>query len=210
MLFRSKLAFVYENTYTCQCPTTTTAILAEESGQPQRYWPNGGWGIDWSAPITSRLLLEGVVYHRFINTRRLHPAGLPDVGDTLDEVIAYNLNAISKNLIGVQDQGLGVTHHANTGSAMRNQSQDTPFRLAMSYVTGAHSYKVGVIDNIGSKQNFIMNFDAPYSYRFNNGVPNQITMNATPFIQLANLDHDLGAFAQDRWTIRREIGRAHV
>jgi hypothetical protein len=38
-----------------------------------------------------------------------------------------------------------------------------------------------------------MNFDAPYSYQFNNGVPNRITMNATPFVQLAHLDADLGA-----------------
>ena len=198
-----KLAFLYENTYTCQCPTTTTATVAEESGQPQRYWPNGGWGIDYSAPLTSRLLFEAVVYHRYINTRRLHPAGLPDVGDSLEDVVAYNRDAISKNLIGVQDQGLGITHHANTASAMRNQSQDTPFRATMSYVTGAHTFKIGMSDAIGKKQNFIMNFDAPYFFRFNNGVPNQITMNATPFVQLANLDHDLGAYVQDRWTIQR-------
>ena len=198
-----KLAFAYENTYTCQCPTTTTAILAEESGQPQRYWPNGGWSAEWTAPLTSRLLLEGVVYHRFINTRRLHPFGLPDVSDSLEEVIANNRDAIANNLIGVQDQALGITHHANTASAMRNKSHDTPFRATMSYVTGAHTFKVGFSDNIGKKQNFIMNFDAPYSYRFNNGVPNQITMNATPFVQLANLNHDLGAYVQDRWTIGR-------
>ena len=39
--------------------------------------------------------------------------------------------------------------------------------------------------------------------RFNNGVPNLITMNATPFLQLAHLDADLGVYAQDRWTIKR-------
>jgi hypothetical protein len=198
-----KLAFAYENTYTCQCPTTTTATTSEESGLPQRYWPNGGWNVEWSAPLTSRLLLEGVVYHRFINTRRIHPFGLPDVGDSLEEIAAYNLDAISKNLIGVQDQALGITHHATTASAMRNQSHDTPFRATMSYVTGAHTFKLGFSDNIGRKQNTIMNFDAPYSYRFNNGVPNQLTMNATPFIQRANLDHDLGAYLQDRWTMGR-------
>jgi hypothetical protein len=198
-----KLAFAYENTYTCQCSTATTAIVSAESGLPQRYWPNGGWNAEWTAPLTSHLLLEAVVYHRFINSRRTHPFGLPDVGDTVDAVYAYNVDAIAKNLIGVQDQALGITHHASTASNMRNKSHDTPFRVALSYVTGAHSYKFGVSDNIGSKQNLVMNFDAPYSYRFNNGVPNQITMNATPFVQLAHLDADLGAYAQDRWTIRR-------
>jgi len=198
-----KLAFAYENTYTCQCSTATTAIVSAESGLPQRYWPNGGWNAEWTAPLTSRVLLEAVVYHRFINSRRTHPFGLPDVGDTIEDVFAYNVGAIATNLVGVQDQALGITHHATTVSNMRNKSHDTPFRVALSYVTGAHSYKFGVSDNIGGKQNLVMNFDAPYSYRFNNGVPNQITMNATPFQQLAHLDADLGVYAQDRWTIRR-------
>jgi len=198
-----KVAFAYENTYTCQCSTATTAIVSAESGLPQRYWPNGGWNAEWTAPLTSRLLLETVVYHRFINSRRTHPFGLPDVGDTIEDVFAYNVDAIAKNLIGVQDQALGITHHASTVSNMRNKSHDTPFRVALSYITGAHSYKFGISDNIGGKQNLVMNFDAPYWYRTNNGVPNQITMNATPFVQLANLDADLGVYAQDRWTIRR-------
>ena len=34
-----KLAFAYENTYTCQCSTATTAIVSAESGLPQRCWP---------------------------------------------------------------------------------------------------------------------------------------------------------------------------
>jgi hypothetical protein len=198
-----KLAFAYENTYTCQCSTATTAIVSAESGLPQRYWPNGGWNAEWTAPLTSRVLFEAVVYHRFINSRRTHPFGLPDVGDSLEDVFAYNVDAIAKNLIGVQDQGLGITHHASTVSNMRNKSHDTPFRVALSYVTGGHSYKFGISDNIGGKQNLVMNFDAPYWYRFNNGVPNQITMNATPFLQLANLDADMGVYAQDRWTIKR-------
>jgi hypothetical protein len=198
-----KLAFAYENTYTCQCSTATTAIVSAEAGLPQRYWPNGGWNAEWTAPLTSRVLLEAVVYHRFINSRRTHPFGLPDVGDSLEDVYAYNVDAIAKNLIGVQDQALGITHHASTVSNMRNKSHDTPFRVALSYVTGAHSYKFGISDNIGGKQNLVMNFDAPYWYRFNNGTPNQITMNATPFLQLAHLDADMGIYAQDRWTIKR-------
>ena len=198
-----KLAFAYENTYTCQCSTATTAIVSAESGLPQRYWPNGGWNVDWTAPLTSRLLLEGVIYHRFINSWRTHPFGLPDVGGTIEDIVAYNMDAISKNLIGVQDQALGITHHATTVSNLRNKSHDTPFRATLSYVTGAHSYKFGISNNIGRKQNLVMNFDAPYRYRFNNGAPNLITMNATPFLQLAHLDADLGVYAQDRWTIKR-------
>ena len=43
----------------------------------------------------------------------------------------------------------------------------------------------------------------PVSYRFNNGVPNQITLRATPYSAVTNLDYDLGLFVQDRWTLDR-------
>ena len=46
------------------------------------------------------------------------------------------------------------------------------------------------------------NFPAtqPYNFRFNNGVPNQITLFATPSDVEFNADADLGVFAQDKWT----------
>ena len=43
----------------------------------------------------------------------------------------------------------------------------------------------------------------PVSYRFNNGVPNQITLRALPHTVKSHVDHDLGIFAQDKWTIGR-------
>ena len=41
------------------------------------------------------------------------------------------------------------------------------------------------------------------SYRFNNGIPNQITMRAYPIDFVSNVDHQFGIYAQDRWTIAR-------
>jgi hypothetical protein len=43
----------------------------------------------------------------------------------------------------------------------------------------------------------------PVNYRFNNGVPNQITETNRPYRAISNLDYDLGIFAQDRWTMDR-------
>ena len=43
----------------------------------------------------------------------------------------------------------------------------------------------------------------PLSYRFNNGVPNQLTQRAQPSLYKATIDHDIGVFAQDRWTSRQ-------
>jgi hypothetical protein len=43
----------------------------------------------------------------------------------------------------------------------------------------------------------------PLSYRFNNGVPNRITQRALPAQYYGSIDHDLGLYAQDKWTLRR-------
>jgi len=53
------------------------------------------------------------------------------------------------------------------------------YRAAISYITGAHSFKFGVGDIFGStvERDWDIN---PVSYRLNNSVPNQITMRAYP------------------------------
>ena len=39
-------------------------------------------------------------------------------------------------------------------------------------------------------------------YRFNNGIPNQLTEIASPYAAVSGI-HELGIYAQDRWTIKR-------
>lgn len=41
----------------------------------------------------------------------------------------------------------------------------------------------------------------PVSYRFNNGIPNQLTLRAWPFDERTDVDHDLGC-------LRRTAGRS--
>jgi hypothetical protein len=203
---KHKIAFAYENLRTCQCSTEVTALVAPEAAVLQRYYPNGGWSADWTAPITNRILLEAVVYRRFIKSWRGHPDEMPDlIGDSvaMDEIRAANALAYGQGLIGVLDQASDLSYRAVRTSIARNRSSNWPLRVAMSYITGAHSFKVGFTNNAGHKSNIRMDLDAPISYRFNNGVPNQLTLQATPYDALANLDADIGAFAQDRWTVNR-------
>ena len=76
------------------------------------------------------------------------------------------------------------------------------YRAAMSYVTGTHNFKAGFNRVHGYLE--VHNYDfQPTTYRFNNGVPNQITLRASPYTTRAHQDNDLGLFAQDRWTLDR-------
>ena len=48
-------------------------------------------------------------------------------------------------------------------------------RLAVTYVTGAHAFKFGFGDTWGRQYLLERDIHSATSYRFNNGVPNQIT-----------------------------------
>ena len=39
------------------------------------------------------------------------------------------------------------------------------------------------------------------NYRFNNGIPNQITQYATPYTNRTKMNADLGIYAQDQWVL---------
>jgi hypothetical protein len=74
----------------------------------------------------------------------------------------------------------------------------------MSYITGAHVFKVGFNNAYGHHENTTYTDPArPYSYSFANGVPTQITMRIRPRTIESNVDRDLGVFVQDRWTTGR-------
>ena len=107
----------------------------------------------------------------------------------------------TRQMISVLEQSTGRQYRARQFFINRT-SAGVYYRAAVSYITGAHSFKFGVGDISGntSERDWDMN---PVSYRFNNGVPNQITMRAYPVQFVVDVDHQFGAFAQDRWTIRR-------
>ena len=68
-------------------------------------------------------------------------------------------------------------------------------------MTGAHAFKVGFNDGWGVAGPNRAYSLQPVSYRFNNGVPNQISLFATPYASTTDVDADLGVYAQDRWTL---------
>jgi hypothetical protein len=73
----------------------------------------------------------------------------------------------------------------------------------MSYVTGSHSAKFGVYNVTANRDSKVPdNFDK-LTYRFNNGVPNQLTQRATPLDRAERQRFDLGLYAQDKWTLNR-------
>jgi hypothetical protein len=85
-----------------------------------------------------------------------------------------------------------------TGGTMQQNAQ---YRATVSYVTGAHSFKTGYQGAymIAKTPTFI---GRQISYRFNNGVPNQLTQRVGPTLTSNRTVPD-AFFVQDTWTRAR-------
>ncbi|PYR64182.1 MAG: hypothetical protein DMF88_23665, partial [Acidobacteria bacterium] len=76
------------------------------------------------------------------------------------------------------------------------------YRFAMSYVTGAHAFKTGIV-NSWAMADYNQFAIQPIRYRLNRGIPNQVIMRVRPYHDLWTLDAEPGIYAQDRWTVDR-------
>ena len=146
---------------------------------------------DWTSPVTNRFLLQAnsAYYDAFTNRPQQnvvfppHPSGV--------------------KLIQVQEQSTNLTYRAD---AATRQQGNTVFgaNLIGSYITGAHAAKVGVSYEWGAlvANNYTGSSTSSLAFRFRNGRPNRVELNATPYDNLVNFN-SYGLFGQDRWTIDR-------
>jgi hypothetical protein len=148
--------------------------------------------VSYMSPVTNQLLLEAAASQFLSNWNPTSPAG------------ALNYEPF----IPVQERSLAggvpvpnMVYHGYAGLNNNHQTHNV-WRASLSYVTGAHSMKVGyqgayeVTDIFG---------DFPthgLQYRFNAGVPDQITQRITKW-QQANRTRWDAFYVQDQWTRNR-------
>ena len=180
---RNKLNIVWQEAVMCWCPQEARLTSTLEA-EPERSYPKRRiTQVRWTNPYTNRLLFDvsgGVVW-----------------GISNDFPRPY----LNRGMIGVVEQSNGMSYRAPTAASRGRPEQVENFRSAVSYITGAHSVKVGLTHRSGRQREYRFT-NAPLTYRFNNGVPNQLTQWALPIEVKGQIDHEIGAFAQDRWTAR--------
>ena len=140
---------------------------------------------DWTAPVTNRVLFEASMVRRWEDVTR---------------DLTYDSNPA---MISVTDQALNNLQYRAPNAMPRTTYYRTfNYRSSVSYITGSHHFKVGV--NGGRMSDPTTNFShtRPLTYRFNNGVPNRITLFAVPY-DLTWEGSEAGLYAQDRWTAGR-------
>ena len=193
---KNKLGIGFDYAIEQTRPRSLNATTAPEASAsdyarlaPKRYF-NG----DWTAPLTNRILVEAVWLRQdeFASRPAMgHNPFLPPGGPLLNSVLEQSNNLRYRASIG---GGL------NTGKTL---SRTVFGRGSLSYITGTHAFKVGFNYGTGSQRQLRISIDSPMEFRFNNGVPNQLTMQATPIYVDTDIDADHGLFAQDRWTLKR-------
>jgi hypothetical protein len=199
---RNKIAGTYKVDQWCQCPNFISATRAPEAGYDRRFPRLRQEHIEWTSPVTNRLLLEAVGLHLY---ERWGNMQLQKRGSLEDSAAATAL----PSLISVQEQSTGLVYRMggigqgpSTLGFNNTRVPNFSYRAAMSYVTGTHNFKVGFNRTHGFLEQETYNYQ-PYQYRFNAGIPNQVTLFATPFTARSNQDNDLGIFGQDQWSMNR-------
>lgn len=147
----------------------------------------------WSSPVTNRLLVEAGYSGTFFGVGNFEREPNP-----------------TRDLIRVAEQcANGCTANGNIpGLVYRSQDFSEAYtgsylwKGSLSYVTGSHSVKVGAQHTFMTDDRTWMTNDQNLTYRFDNGVPNQLTQSISPWMNNARVAWQ-GLYAQDQWTLGR-------
>ena len=148
----------------------------------------------------------------------------PSFGGSFDRYFPASAFAIYPQMIGnveqnaVNGQQANLNYRGETSTWNNNWVPSYHYRGSVSYVTGTHSVKVGFNEAVGYIQGSTYFFNnQPMVFRSKspinsagqitaaNGLPtfNQVTYYATPYTNKNDQGHDLGIYAQDKWTVKR-------
>jgi hypothetical protein len=152
--------------------------------------------VAWSAPVTSRLLLDA----RFGDHIEGYADQYPAVGDPYRESIP------------VMDLNTGFLYRGRHIYSSQDSSGIKEAQASASYVSGSHALKVGVQDEFGSVSFCQSANETGLFYQFQGGTPDQygrstrpvsLEQDALPYCAVSHLSAELGMYAQDKWTYKR-------
>ncbi len=185
---RHRIGFFGDIQKSCRCTTGPfTGANAIESERGWDWWPSGVVQGTWTAPLTSRLLLEAGLSWQTANW-----VNFAETGVTRDDRSILELST---------NYRYGATPFLTAPNARTGRSRQ---RFSLSYVTGTHNLKVGITDEQGfNDESRSCNNPDGLNYDFLNGRPVRLQYLAMPFFQQERQNHEIGVFAQDAWTLGR-------
>jgi hypothetical protein len=161
--------------------SATTSPEAQDGSQNVN-WIHA-YQASYAAPLTSKILVEagfGAVNPSYGNPRE----------------------GFDRSIVRVVEQAGSIPNLAYRSMFWDQVRSYTPrYRASLSYVTGAQNVKFG-FETYNNRSIRDYQRGDGLQYRFNNGVPNQLTMLLNDFTEQAFV-RNTGLFAQNRWTVKR-------
>jgi hypothetical protein len=210
----------------------TPFTLSNEAAPHGYFYPFSDQLVQWTAPMTNRLLLEaGIWHHQETWGMDVTPFDLIDplaigVQDTAPRTLTPDYVQLVQNYHGVTGPYYTPSHNPNTRT-----------NFAVSYVTGTHAFKAGT-DFSWAERGAWAGTIVPYSYTVQTNqvgregipVPTQLSLrsdgcndplarmvsgrlttpvtsydsaNNCPTFQTGKIDGEGGLYIQDKWTMNR-------
>lgn len=195
---RNRLAAYFDRQSLCRSCTGATPGLAE----PQQISPEavGVLGrpltvsqVSWWSPLTNRVLVDAGFVSTYFGVGNFERTPNPTV-----------------DLIRVAEQcASGCASNGNIpGLVYRSQDFSVAYvgsylwQGSLSYVTGARSLKIGYQHTRMTDDRTWYTNNQGLTYRFDNGVPNQLTESISPWVNDTRVGWD-AVYVQEQWTHER-------
>lgn len=154
----------------------------------------------WFRPQTDRVLFEGGITVSKFN--------FGDWGNHFDLSDYEQCGEQIDANVPINDTGFGYTYNGG-GNRTLSMSHQSNGRFSASWIKGGHQLKAGTAWMYGLGGGHRVYSDRspsqvnglPVTYTFLRGVPTGLTQYATPLMTVAQLNPDLGIFAQDQWRV---------
>jgi Carboxypeptidase regulatory-like domain len=204
---RNKISGFWDEQANCRtCTGLTTGItdpprVSPEARGTAQTKPLRVPQVSWSSPFTTRLLLDagfGGIYYGWGGFER-DPNPTHDLAAVVEQC-AGPITATNKTGCDANGGVPGLVYRSQAWGD--NRAGSYPWRASASYVTGRQSIKIGYQGNYMSDIRTWSVNSQNLDFRFNNGVPNQLTEYISPWQNNAK-----GAwhavFVQDQYTAGR-------
>ena len=161
---------------------------AEGGGQATRtpeavgmtlYTPGFIQTATWASPFTNRLLFEAGWANYFAKYANSAPRIDGSNPNTMISVVEQCSNAtLCPQFGGIPNLVYRLHQPLQQGFENHQIGTMAQMRASASYIPGAHNLKFGYQGNVSHPSQSYFNFTPFIQYRFNNGVPNQLTQTA--------------------------------
>jgi hypothetical protein len=151
----------------------------------------------WSSPVSNRLLLEAGLSSFNSRWGLYEGAGSPSNIVSITDLAAYG----NCNTPGTACVPVPFFTYRSVANPLGNDQQHNVWRASASYVTGAHSMKVGYQAAFQVQKQFTVGNPNMISYTFFSGAPFSITQYIPS--QFSNRTRFDALYVQDQWTAGR-------